>query len=147
MLKTIVLVLSVCLCCLIFTSCPPGEDPYPLEGTWTITTTAATGDDLGSGTYTLTFWQEITAVEHTWLYYEGTGTIGGVNYDFYLSHDTTDPVDGYDLTIYLEGEEDLIGTEDWMDFEADYTESPITGSYDGHGIFAANTGTFSTSQQ
>ena len=146
MLKSITFALLCGLLCLLFISCPPTSDPYPLEGSWTITTSATTGTSLGSGSYTLSYWQEITAAGHTWLYYQGTGTIGGVSYDFYLSHDTTDPVDGYDLTIYLAGT-DINDTSDWIDFEATYTESPITGNYTGNGIFSANTGTFSTSQQ
>ncbi|MBN2441142.1 MAG: hypothetical protein JXJ04_07340 [Spirochaetales bacterium] len=144
MTKALFYSLLIAIILIGFASCD--IESYPMEGDWTISTTTSTGTNLGNGTYTLTFWQEIEALGNTWVYYQGTGTIGGTPYDFYLSIDTGDPIDGYDLTLYTAGTDPSTIPPDWMDFEGDTDGSPITGVYNGFGIYSANTGTFTTSK-
>jgi len=142
--KLMILVIGVALFTLMFSSCDLGES-HELEGDWDMDTTPAVGPDL-DGTFSLNFWQEIEVVGIVFKFYRGDGTLGGIAFDFYVTHNTSD--DDFTMTIYDDGA-DINVADDWMDFyNATYISgAPVTGDYDGEGAYVLNWGTFVATKQ
>ena len=147
MVKRILLVAVIIIgIVFVFASCELA-DSHRLNGDWTITTTPATGTDLGNGTFSVSYDQSMTVLVFEMDLYAGTAVIGGVDYEVMVTHITNTPTDNFSVTLFTDGDDPWTAT-DYMSFTGTYSSStPIAGDYDGTGSYAANTGTHITTQQ
>jgi hypothetical protein len=103
---------------------------------------------MGIGTFNLDFTNKTSILGFTFEFYTGHGTIGGVNYDFYATYETSSG--GLTITIFPAGADPNIST-DWIDFnDGIYVSgSPVTGTYVGNpgSIYNGVNGNFTATKQ
>ncbi len=138
--KLIVFIFAACVLMLFFSACELGES-HDLEGDWTMSTTPDMGNDYDD-TFSLDFVREVEVMSITFEIYQGHGTLGGVNFDFYVTYT---PASGeLTITIYPAGDDPGI-SDNFIDFQDGIYSSgnPVTGTYDGAGPgFFGNAGDF-----
>jgi hypothetical protein len=134
MLKKIMgFIMAACMVMFFFSACELGES-HDLEGDWIMTTDPHDYD----GTFSLHFDLKFMTLEA----YTGHGTLGGIDFDFYVTYDTASG--GLLLDVYTAGEDPDTSDNDIL-FDGNYTSgNPVTGTYEGgaFGVYDGDTGNF-----
>jgi hypothetical protein len=136
MLKKIMgFIMAACMVMFFFSACELGES-HELDGDWTMSTNPNNGPDY-DGTFSLHFELKLMTLE----VYQGHGTLGGIDFDFYAYYDTASGA--LLLDVYTAGEDPDTSDNDIL-FDGNYTSgNPFTGTYEGGiGVYSADKGGF-----
>jgi hypothetical protein len=84
-------------------SCGGAQNPR-LDGTWTLTTASGGGDEVGNGTYTISYSTEVPIDENITTYFysgEALMTIGSEDTTYKVSVEQRFGSGGFDFALYL----------------------------------------------
>ena len=125
-----------------------GSESHPLDGSWTITTSASTGADLGTVTTTVAYFGTITFIVEFDIY-AGSGTIPSSSLAGSYTVGASEAAGDVSFSF-----SNVTSGDDSLDFEGTLSGDTITGTYGPYDddspangtIFDGYTGTFTATK-
>ena len=118
-----------------------GTEPINvLDGTWTLSTSLTAGGNVGSGTFTQTFYDTMEMLGITFDVYIGSGLLSGGDYDDSYDVGGSD-VNGAVIFTFTDADGDCLY------FDGTVSGSTVTGTYDGDGKYLSDSGIFTATRQ